>query len=340
MIANLLVLIASLALLFGTGFAASLRSQVDGHDLSALPVDHELIQKATNYAAKKSVHRIAKEHKESSEMMAQFHAEARAHLATLKPSKQSSIAKSDIVSGPEPAMPQLVQGSVVIRSRPNGDCSGVPSTLQVENLDTGCVNDGPYSYSMSCAHENKDGEVSMWVTYFYASYCNGMYGQSSSQIMGGKKCRIGDSKSFGYADLPYTKSLQCAANKRPEDYIYEHGGIVSYMYTCGGCGCEPRSVQIERFHSCQIMYEWFNEDGSPSDYPTYSDLNKFYYTTFDSCDASGMMQVTKYSDSSCTRPLARAHGRMHGLGQCDESGEGGSFMMACVPEGSSRPVIQ
>jgi uncharacterized membrane protein YgcG len=370
MIANLLVLVASLALLFNTGSAASLRSQLDGRDLSSLPVDNELIQKVTNYAGKKSVRRIAKEHKEVTEMMAHFHAEAKAHLAAHKSFKQGSIVKSDIITGPPgPAVPVLHHGSVVIRSRPNGDCSGVPSTLQVDRLDGGCVNDGPYSYSMSCAHENKDGEVSMWTTSFGAPDCNDMYGTNSFQLMSGKKCRIGDSYSYeGFADLPYTKTLQCAANKRPEDYIYEHGGMITYSYNCegGGCGCEAESVQVERFHSCNIMYEYFNEDGSPSPYPTYSDKNRFFYYTYDSCDTSGMMQATKYSDSACTRPLARAHGREHGLGQCNTNqgyggnggngdglnggdggnggnggngGGSGTYRMVCVPEGSTPPPM-
>lgn len=331
MIANLLTVITVLGLLFGFASAANLRSMVDALNYS-IPANPELIQKIGNHLEKSFENRVQKNLQSASLSTGKIHAD----LKSLIHAHKRSGAEKDITALKEiESFAQIRYGSLVERYRPNSDCSGVPSWVISSRILGDCMDDDDGgSYYASCGRENDEGQVSLLVTYFNLPNCDASMGSEQVPYYVDAKCRYSPADTSN-PNLPEMKTMQCS-NKALVEFAYPHGGVAFNRYQCGdnSCDCEPVSVSLERFHTCVIVYLWYDDLGNEVDYPTTSGLNRFYYYTVDSCSAAdGTFQMTVYTDRACTRPLARDSYALSDHNQCLATTTADTFRRTvCIPQ--------
>lgn len=329
MFARVLVLLASAALLVD---AASLRSAIADNAAAVpdLPVDHETAAKIGKLLTKSMTKKYEGSHKETAAVMKEVHAHAR---KLIKEQRDSGFKPTAEMRVKDNSDAEIHWGSIVTRYRPNSDCSGVPSMVVAERLKGECWPDGfGGSYSISCAHENEEGKiVTTYNSFPINEACEWDALSYSYPMTVDAKCKINNAYVSSDPALPEMVSHQCA-RKYLKEYAYEKGGLVVENHASDDYQCQGTafSVAVQRFHSCQVGYEWYDYQGNPVDYQTQSEYNRFYYFSIDGCSPDGKMTTTIYSDSSCTRPLARGSAHVD-FNTCDGDGSGYS-QFKCYPE--------
>jgi len=316
----------------------NLRHEAVVEDVFAnVPVDNARGKRAVASAMKTNALRIEKDSKVLGSEIAKIHKAARAHAKTLKTAGSKTTADMQNMGTTHHV------GSLVTRHRPNGDCSGVITSLSAKDMG-GCHAEGTDYYTLSCTNPDAprgEGNIVTMIDYFDNPDCSGNPTNSYEYGSAAPRCSM---DSYGDSG-PEMITNQCVG-RDSWSYLME-GGIKTTMYSYDNQNCdgEGSGFSLRRFGGCELVYEYFDYNGEPSDYETMNDMNRFHYMMIDSCSAdSQTMHVRGFTDSSCRRPLYQAEVPIR-----DENGEyNGCFYMTggqsgygrteCVPGPGPNPM--
>ena len=300
MFSRLLILVASLNLFLGViSSTPHLRSQLEAIS-DAIPVDHHRARQAASFFLKNTKTAVHKDNKILSDALAKSQGKASKKIAEFKKSGHKMQVESS------PNQREVTWGSFAVRHRPNGDCSGVITSATSRHIGT-CKPDGSGSARASCHQRDEQGNVELIYHYFSNQDCSGQPDYTYNDEMYGQQCRI-DAYGSTSGDLqaPSMIGMQCTG----ADFrnIAEKGGIGMFLYNSGDSNCEYESigVGIQRFGACTLHVEHYDAYGNSDPYGYVNEFSKFFYMNIDTCSPErGTMDMTAFSDSSCTRPLWR-----------------------------------
>ena len=329
---RLLSVVALLSVLFDASTAANFRATAaNSAETVEIPADHARAQRALKYVLNAANVHLEKDQKEAKELVAKLHEEAK----KLTKEDHAARAKSPNAKKMTQAEAEQVRwGSVVHRHRPNGDCSGVPTAITADRVMGECQSyGGGNSWYYTCSHEDEEGRVGMNMVNFNNDDCSGEPAYVFENQMSSAKCKmVYDSSSYSTGSIPSTKTIQCS-RKSIQDYTVG-GGIVSLLfegdYTCSG---SPVGVVRTPFNNCEMVTEFYDYQGNPSDYPTQSDYNRYHFVSITSCSPdTGKVTITGYSDRACTRPLYQGRGMIDQFQECHyDIRNGGYAFPVCAP---------
>lgn len=297
---------------------------------ATIPLDDARAERVAKYFMESVHSRAAKDHNESKKMVEDVHKE----IAKL--SKEETAAK---VAASKTASKQIASGtglgdevrfgSFVVRHRPNGDCSGTPSTIVADQVFGACNSYYGYeSYYLTCQHENDSGEVIFMKHGFYNGDCSGEPAYTYTVGDSGPRCYM----EVNYPAPATMKTRQCA--RKNYDEVTTQGGILYKKYSDSHCESAITGEVLQTYNACEMVVEYFDDNGYPVDNYGINKYTRYHYASVTGCSHDGRVTVTGFSDRACTRPIYQGRYQITGYGICHYESMANSYVRTvCAPAG-------
>eukprot|EP00601_Ochromonadales_sp_CCMP2298_P026922 CAMPEP_0173280588 /NCGR_PEP_ID=MMETSP1143-20121109/5772_1 /TAXON_ID=483371 /ORGANISM="non described non described, Strain CCMP2298" /LENGTH=355 /DNA_ID=CAMNT_0014217913 /DNA_START=40 /DNA_END=1107 /DNA_ORIENTATION=- len=213
------------------------------------------------------------------------------------------------------------KGSLVTRSRPNSDCSGVIVEIGVDPVGT-CHNFGAGFSVMEGIYTSKEGDMTLVVGFFETS--DNCSGEPAEFFQGGptvKDCQlladqiVSTGPLMGGTMLTSKTPAQMAEGEKP--------GFMVSNYEESDCSGDMTGYTLYRNDACHLVIEFNNDDND--DFRGEGPIriqerrlqggyliggrvtpdSTFSYVKVDKCQGK-TVHITGYTDSACTRKSYRA----------------------------------